>query len=377
MPNVIAFFPWVAVQEPMHVGPIRLLPYHRRKLPGALPEMTQDDIDGVFAAYSSKPASRQKKQATILEVDDWRTGMEANPDTVARFFKARHAIAFSALARRRLFTDVDYCNFHTYTLIAQRFAPGQTDTFAFLTRRRDGGTNQIWGSDEYAFHLPLHVSGNADLRVDAGLVETLMNLPSSHSHIFQAIEEFNAANTDSSDVPEHVEVVMMKSAFEWLLRIREDAQSFQKSVAATLSDLPGAPRSTGPMEQPWAQRWNKARPIEAWTRDFCAVRAGSAHGLRRGREGSSVWSATSHLAFGAFLFPLLVKKVMHDSGLITLDDRDRGQLQNIDAYLMHDPFAKRDRREQHPWSRAERAAHRLAHHDQLHAELSRVLESGK
>jgi hypothetical protein len=155
MPSAIAFFPWLESQEPLQVGPVRLIPYVKRRAPGNQPSATQNDIDGVLRAYSRKPTSRGK-QATILEVGNWRMGMEATPRVVSRLFHVRELVAFSGLARRRLFTHLEYCNFHTYTLVVQRFQPGQTGTFAFTTRRRDGGTNQLWGSDEFAFQLPRH-----------------------------------------------------------------------------------------------------------------------------------------------------------------------------------------------------------------------------
>ena len=55
---------------------------------------------------------------------------------------------------------------------------------------------------------------------DRGLAETLIAAAPRGSNLFEALVEFNAANTDSPDVPEHVEVVMVKSAFEFLLRCR-------------------------------------------------------------------------------------------------------------------------------------------------------------
>jgi hypothetical protein len=53
--------------------------------------------------------------------------------------RARELIAFAALTKRRLFRQhFDYCNYHTYSLIVQRYAPGKADRFVFNSRRRDG-----------------------------------------------------------------------------------------------------------------------------------------------------------------------------------------------------------------------------------------------
>jgi len=317
--------------------------------------MTQLDIDGVLRAYSRKPSSRERN-ATILEVGTWHMGMDASPRIVSRLFQARELVAFSALAKRRLFTHLEYCNYHTYTLFVQRFQAGHAGTFAFSTRRRDGGTNHMWGSGEFAFHMPHHVEANAKLRLDTDLLRALIRLPSGMTHILDAIREFNASNSDASDLPEHVEIVMMKSAFEWLLDINERADAFQQAIRSLLSDVPAAPCGRGPLSQNWKRRWNNSRLIEAWARDFCVVRTASAHGMKRGAKGASVLSLNSHLAFASLLFPLLVKKILKDAGRLKIDDWDWQRLRRVDSYLTHNPFARRDRRVEHPWQSVDNAA---------------------
>jgi hypothetical protein len=156
MPNAIAFFPWVTCREAIEAASIRLLPFVRGTSPGDLPHMTQADMDGVFKAYSRHPGSRSKF-ATILELGAWHTGMDVQQEMRERLFEARHAIAFAAISKRRLFRGhSDYTNSDSYELIVQRFKPGDTTTFAFNTRRRDGSTGHMWSSDEFAFQRPQH-----------------------------------------------------------------------------------------------------------------------------------------------------------------------------------------------------------------------------
>lgn len=50
MPNAIAFFSWTFAERAVSVGPLRLLPYGKGKLPGDQPFVTQTDIDGVLTA---------------------------------------------------------------------------------------------------------------------------------------------------------------------------------------------------------------------------------------------------------------------------------------------------------------------------------------
>src|SRR6267142_710509 len=156
MPSAVAFLQWVYLDQPITIGPLRLLPYHRGKLPGPQPRATQADIDAVLNAYSNRPRNKIKK-ATILELGEWQTGTDPE-NALPALFRARNALAFAALSRRRLFRqDFDYCNYDTYSLVVQRYAPGDVGTFAFTSRRRDGGTTQLWSADEFAFHRPNHV----------------------------------------------------------------------------------------------------------------------------------------------------------------------------------------------------------------------------
>lgn len=178
MPPAVAFLPWVAIDEPRTIGPLRLLPYHRGKLPGELPNATQADIDGILNAYANRPRNKIKK-ATILELGEWQTGMDAQ-DVLPALFRARNALAFAALSHRQLFRQHSgYCNYDTYSLVVQRYAPGNAGTFAFTTRRRDGGTNQLWSSDELAFHRPNHVDPHARLSIDEPLLAALLSLSDS------------------------------------------------------------------------------------------------------------------------------------------------------------------------------------------------------
>ena len=351
MTKAIAFFPWWNVARSLTIGPIRLLAYQRTKSPGDLPEATQTDLDGVLGAYSSRPKHRISS-ATILEVDDWRTGQDPEP-VLTRLFAACEAVAFSALAERKLFNGhFNYSNFDTYSLVVQCYLAGKAGRFAYTTRRRDGGASNMWSSDEFAFQRPLHVYDYSGPYLDTKLVALLMEeVP---DHWLAAVAEFNRANTDSRDVMPHVEVVMMKSAFEWLFQIGSGVQQFTGALERCLADIAPLDGACGPLQQKWFDTWPKAtRPLLAWAREFCALRGTSAHGVRRG-NGHFVWTEGAHLAFASVLFPLLFKKVAADAGRYLLDEDDYERLRRIDHYIPHDPMTvdedARGTAPEHPWT---------------------------
>jgi len=357
MPNTIAFFPWIYRDEPEIIGPLRLLPYKRGDLPGKLAHIIQADIDGVLSAYAERPG-HPINRATILELGDWQAGMDMTRDTVSNLFRARDMVAFSALSQRTLFQrHTRYCNYDAYMLVVQRFHPGEAETFAFDTRRRDGHTSQLWSSDEFAFHKPNHVDAYTRMALDHPLLSVLLSLPDTHKAAFEALVEFNAANTDSPNVPEHVEVVMCKSAFEWLLNINEKSEQFVKALTSRLEGLNAYP-CEGPIKARWEKKWpNSTRPLYAWAKDFCAVRGKSAHGKSR-NTADFVWQPPQHLAFIAMFFPLLFKKVLADDGLLTMDSYDLERLRRIEEYLVHDPFDFdwSVREASHPWLISDRQA---------------------
>lgn len=313
-------------------------------------------MDGVLGAYASHPNSPIERGA-LLEFADWLSGQTADRATLAGLFRARDLVAFSALSQRRLFSRYSgYCNYDTYTLVVQRFRPGETGTFAFDTRRRDGCTSQLWGTNEFMFHRPNHVDGNSRISLDDSLLSALLDLPPGHRAL-DAIVEFCSANTDSPHVPEHVELVMCKSALEWLFGINSLAHALIDALTKKLADTKPV-LATGPLAAQWTTRWPASgRPLIAWAREFCALRGASAHG--QSRESSSfVWQSHQHLAFLALIFPLLVKKTLADEGRMQLDPFDFERLNRLDGFLVNDPFAHdwSDNQSLHAWEKVSQQA---------------------
>jgi hypothetical protein len=354
MPNSIAFLPWVALHETLTVGPLRLIPYERGRLPGDGAHFRQQDIDGVLRAYALRK-DQLIERASLVELGDWHLGQDSDGRVCEDLFRARELMAFAALAERRLFRGhMDYCNFDTYAFVIQNYHAGGTGAFSFSTRRRDGGAQYLWDADEFTFLKPLHVEANAKLKLDEPFLAGLFNADDADKLPYGAIVEFNRANTDSQDVPTHTETVLTKSAFEYLFGIGQGVNEFADALrrAVPVRDL--ETKFEGPLEKRWnGARPKAARPLEAWAREFCDVRGGAAHGKKRG-GARFVWSEEAHLAFASIFFPLLVKQRLAQECFLGITERDAIELELIEAYLMHDPFEPRPRSEQaheHPWSR--------------------------
>lgn len=330
---------------------VRLLPYWRNKAPGDTEIAKQQDLDDVLRAYSVGLKTRVSK-ATLLEVGEWRTGMEADDATRQQLFRARIVIGFSALSYRQLFSGhLRYCCYDTYTLVMQNYQARRADRFQYSTRRRDGNAGHHWNADGFAFHRPLHVDSHARIEIDEKLAACLLDLPSrAEEPLLASLEEFDAANTDSGDVPIHIEVVLVKSAFERLLHVGSKDKEFSRALQDCIPDMPSDPK--GPLLKKWKTRFPQASSIlGAWAQEFSALRGANAHGTDR-KLNHFVWGPHAHLAFASILFPLIVKKKLADAKLWAQQEADADKLRRIQDYLMHDPFnLGRTKREiGHPWS---------------------------
>ncbi len=351
MPNSISFFPWIRIDRELSIGSTRLLPYARGKLPGDRQSVSQKEIDAIIAAYSERK-DRPIEFATLLELDDWNLGSDAS-DRLGDLFKGRDLVAFAALTERRLFRGhFDYCNTHNYVLIIQNYDPNNLGRFSFTVRRRDGYAQHFWGTADFAFYRPHHVSGNARAQIDESLLLALQAADKVGRLPHDAIIEFNAANTDSPDTPLHTEMVMTKSALEFLFEIGSNVNDFAREVCAAIPQWEVNSEIAGPLSQTWLEiRKKSPRLLDAWAREFCDMRGSSAHGKERGGT-RFVWSTEAHLSFAGILFPLLVKLRLAREGFLQMNEKDEAESQMIEAYLTHDPMAPLlddGSRREHPW----------------------------
>lgn len=217
--TAIALLPWVAFRQTRTVGNVCLIPYRRGRSPGDQPHVSQATLDKILASYAENNGA-PLADATLVEVDGHPMGTDLE-SCLDQLFLAEAAIGFAALSERRLFHgNLSYVCFDNFKLVVQRFSQDAPGSVAFSTRRRDGATTTGWGAGRAPFVRPLHVHRSVDPPIDIVLAGVLLRR--GLRELANAVNEFNRANTDSSDVPIHVELVMMKSAFEWLLGVGAD-----------------------------------------------------------------------------------------------------------------------------------------------------------
>ena len=164
--------------------------------------------------------------------------------------------------------------------------------------------------------------------------------------LHDAISLFNRANTDASEVPDSAELVMMRAAYETLMESGYKTEELKKKLTEHFSgDLIDPSWDAGVFsEDEWRTRWPKKsdadiapRPFAIWVDDFCNARNSSAHGTNlKSKYGPSIWSIQNHLMFAAWLFPLIVKKILETDGVYSLNENERDCRVNLEDFFAHD-----------------------------------------
>lgn len=350
MANSVSFLPWVYVDEAFSVGPIRFIPYERKRSPGDLPHVTQEVLDILMSAYVSQPG-KPIRRATIIEYGDWYAGQECPAEIRQDMWRVKNAIACSALANRLIFGKGPYASTASYALITQGYQSDNPSGYAIQTRRRDGYGLQYWTSDTYTLNMPLQVQHcDRQVKIDEPLLLALLNNKSKK--LTEAVKSYCESNTDSEEIQLHVEMLKLMKAFEGLLNCKTKSTDFLDAIRKAFSDV-DLQDYDGPLKEKWMEPRGARVPanvLEAWAYEFHFMRGAGSHA---GGTAPSVYQEHQHLAFGDMLFCLLLKKRLQADGLYKMSEDDQVRLERIQGFLVHDPFAfdfMNEKDEEHPWT---------------------------
>lgn len=351
MPTIF-FMPWVHTRDAIELGDVRLLPYTRGSKPGTVGKVTQAMFDAVLGRYADKAylpsdsMATSVRDATIVEWKGEEFGLELSDDQISERMSIVQLLAFCAVSNRTYDALARYCNSDGVAVFGQKFDSQRPLALSYGTRRRDGGTNHMVSEDHARplFLRPPHVSDPLIVEFDVSLFISLRKVLDADQMavIHDAVSLFNRANTDASEVPDSVELVMLRAAYETLLQSGFKAADLKQKLVDHLKEELVEPdwESGSFTKSDWVNRWpgknEDQTPLEMWVDDFCAARNASAHGINLAKPHQPpIWSIHNHLMFASWLFPLLVKKILETAGLYELDvdERDcRAQLENFFAY---------------------------------------------
>jgi len=349
------FFPWLQVKQSFHIGAVNLIPYERGARVSDCFDSTQHVTDAILGNYgecligSPNGQPQEITRATIAEWQDDDASIELTDEEIAERLNLGQWVAFSALSCRRFGSHFGYCNADDLYFVAQRYDPTRPNVLATSMRRRDGSSVNYVSPQKYSpiFLRPPHSQASMiDLNVP--LINALCNIDDLDLRvkILTAVSIFNRANTDASGFSQGSEITLMRVAFETLLETGFRAKALQDGFSSHFSlDMPN-PSVWGIGKYPeaiWRGKYpkNVSRPLDAWVQDFCAVRNDNSHGVSGGSfYPAPIWSIHNHLLFSSWLFPLMVKKVLSDSGYYQLSDLDAECRARGEEFFAHDVLAQ-------------------------------------
>lgn len=352
MPTIF-FMPWVLTGEVTDIGKIRLLPYVRALKPGTVGQVTQDMFDAVLGRYADKayfPSNSMAtsvQEATILEWKGEEFGVELSDQQITERMSSMQFLVFCAVSKRTYDALGRYCNSDGVAAYGQTFDSQKPLALSYQTRRRDGGTNHMVSDDHVRplFLRPSHVAEPLVVEFDVSLCIALDSVSDDRlrTSLHDAITLFNRANTDASEVPDSVEPVMMRAAYETLLQSTFKTVDLKQKLTAHFSgELVNPAWDSGSFTQAkWRNRWPSEpllqRPVEMWAEDFCAARNASAHGTDlTSTHKPPIWAIHNHLIFASWLFPLIVKKVLETAGLYSLNEEERECRAHLEHFFAYD-----------------------------------------
>jgi hypothetical protein len=361
---ILFFMPWATTRESFCVAGLTFMPYRRGTSPGDQPCITQHQLDAILGNYGERQygatPERQVANAVLLHWAGSAFGGDATTEEVQSRLSDLEMITVSALSERTFGAHIRYTNSDEVAVIAQGFDPARPSALSTATRRRDGGVGHGFGSGGgIKFQRPLHVAATVILDLDKLLLESLLTLKSSGQlppHLYDAISVFNRANTDADGISDKVDLVLHRVALETLAQATHRTADL-KAKLTNLLGLDAAPVKWWPGDfdrSVWTARWPKSmRPFDAWVEDFCHARNVSAHGTYgASSRAPAVWSERNHLMFASWLFPLLAKKVLAESGAHPLSEEDQDYLRDVEIFLAHD-ISQWDADHRQKWSEVE------------------------
>lgn len=322
----ILFFPWLRISKPVSLDSFSLRPYEKG-----------DDIEGCdqtiistlenYLDHFYESSTRKISGVTILSINA-QIAYEIDEKTEAELASLIELIAFCGLSGRDFFLNGgSYCNRDNFQL--KKFTiEGKPAAYKVITRRRDGLNENIISASSFREIMPDHVFYSR-MSLSEEFLRSLVSAQScleNWNNIFQGIINFNLSNSDSSSVPEAIELVLLVGAFEQLLDCKNGKENDLASKFVEVFDVSPDTGVSGCVR--WhstnqGKRFQRYKSIqEVWIRDLFRLRGNLAHG-RNPTTYPSLWTLKEHLLLSSFIFPLVLKECLSKQNVYIKNHHDR------------------------------------------------------
>ncbi len=352
--RMVAFFPWLRLTAAVAADDFTLVPYSVREQTQTPTEfdLTFRNVLSQFSQYVrlGEPPT-PLEDCTILVLKGTQPGEPFTEPQMIVMGELVEAVAFAGLAHREFHqAHGRYCSYAQFQLIIQSFKGAPAATWV-TRRRRDGYINALISKG--TVHVRPQETESLTVSLDETLLNAILRARSTADdwpRLFEAIVQFNAANSDAGRVPPFFEVVASLGslgrclALSWKDRENEWVNAFEKRFKAR---IPSSPASN---------QFGHATPDDSvrmhWLRQFYRTRNKYAHGGIN--AANTDWTTEDHLLIAASVVPLAMKFNLIDladyqwteDDNILVDALERRILSVRSAAPVVDP------EEGHPWAGA-------------------------
>lgn len=341
---MLAFFPWLRLRAPVIEGPFHLFPQGVGDLPpnGVASTVTCETMAKVFGQYRDS-ANVPLRVVTVLQYDGRPLGTDFDEIDRSAIFRFGKHLAASGMSNRRFiggFPD-DYTAAGHYQVVIQRFTEPYNGSINLTHRRKGGHASVFMGQSDAHFVRPAHLVSQGEPTLNLRLLTALQavqSLPKSiHEHVDASVTQFLLANSDSPDVSLEAESIATYAALERVSNSSQklvDIQAKLPAILALADSSPWTARLHDELELPA----ETGRPVlRDWLQQIYALRGNVAHG-KPAHWAPQQWSQQEHLVAGAFVYPLVLKCLLEQYGLYTLNEEEVAWVLGLEKLLGDRPF---------------------------------------
>ena len=350
---MLAFFPWLKIEQKIELSDFKLVPFERGKFPGPAKSELQNTCDKILESYifiDNKDISVVNKpieKCTLILLKDKQILEKFTEDEREYLFFISHMITFAGLSKRKYFglRHFKYCNSANFEFYIQSLKE-DLESIAYIQRRRDIAHINYENRKAYKVKMPHSVNYSFCFELDIPLLKTLLKVKNGlKEKYFEAIFNFNIANTDADLIPSHMEVVMIASAFQ---RILDCKGGTEDELAINFLDIFHPFQNFDVKKSIRVKRTKyEGKDItlkEVWLRDFYQLRGNYAHGKNYYAHGKKMklWTTDEHLLLSSYVFPLAVKCQLQKDRLYTLTESDKSNINVFEKLADTNLFKKQN-----------------------------------
>jgi hypothetical protein len=349
--NLIAFMPWLELDFDCEVGGVTFIPFRGQK--GAVhPALkgVETELATILSSYVDlKGNPRTDCAVATVAGRGWNLDDGEDFQSVNR---AASLLFLAAWSENKYYASSQLVNSAHFRIVWQRFQPDVTWT-ALVTRRRDGRTTDGgYLHGEIKISRPLQCSLHTAAKPDLDLLKAFDKAGDGSptmARLATALPFVELANTDDDMMSYHAEAILMASAFEQLLdgdgKSYLLVKAFEPHFASDGSVTVEEALSVRPdiyLDPKHEQEQRKWWVHKKWIEEIYRLRNKAAHrGETQGQKWA--WNPFEHLVMAAFVFPLVVKRMLEAEGVYQQTDHDIGSGKAIDRLLASTGWAQEAR----------------------------------